>query len=81
MMAATMLSVATPVYSDPSRYQIVEVPRPSVTEPTDVVIKVHAASVNPIDVKLASGIFKLALRDEYATLLAFILRSPCIHSL
>ena len=52
---AEMLSIATPAYSDPSRYQLVKLPRPTVSEPTDVVIKVHAASINPIDVKLAAG--------------------------
>lgn len=63
---ADMLSVAAPAYSDPSRYEIVKLPRPTISEPTDVVIQVHAASVNPVDVKLAAGMFKFAVKDEYA---------------
>jgi NADPH:quinone reductase-like Zn-dependent oxidoreductase len=63
---AEMLSIATPAYSDPSRYEVVELPRPTVSEPTDVLIQVHAASINPIDVKLAAGMLKMAVTDEYA---------------
>jgi len=29
-----------------------------------VLIKVHAAGINPIDVKKASGVLKLALKDS-----------------
>lgn len=61
---AEMLCIATPAYSDPSKYQLSTLPRPTVTRPTDVLIKVHAASINPIDVKLASGMLKMAVKDE-----------------
>lgn len=61
---AEMLSITTPVYSDPSRFELATVPRPIVSRPNDVVIKVHAASVNPVDVKLASGMLKFAVKDE-----------------
>jgi len=70
-----MLSVTTPSYSDPSGYQLSTLPVPSIVDPTDVVIRVHAASINPIDVKLASGIFKLVLKDEYAMCLSILLGS------
>jgi NADPH:quinone reductase-like Zn-dependent oxidoreductase len=33
--------------------------------PDELLIKVHAASINPVDVKLAAGLFKLVLTDEY----------------
>ena len=62
---AEMLSVAAPSYSDPSRYELVKLPRPTISEPTDVLIQVHAASINPVDVKLAAGLFKYVLTDEY----------------
>lgn len=65
MGSETMLAVTAPFYSDPSNYQLSELPRPVVSEPTDVVIQVHAASINPIDVKKAAGMFKLAIKDEY----------------
>ena len=63
-MASSMICVTAPFYTDPLGYQLSELPRPVVTEPTDVVIRVHAASVNPIDVKKAAGILKLAVKDE-----------------
>lgn len=59
-----MTCVTAPSYTDPSGYQFSELPRPVVTESTDVVIRVHAASVNPIDVKKASGILRWAVKDE-----------------
>ena len=62
-MAAEMLSVTAPTYTDPSRYELSTVLRPTVTDKTDVVIRVHAASVNPVDVKKASGVFKMALKE------------------
>lgn len=65
-MASEMQCITTPFYSDPSAYQLSTLPRPVVSEARDVVIKVHAASINPIDVKKAAGILKLAMKDEYA---------------
>lgn len=59
-----MLSITTPSHSDPSKYQLSTLPQPTVSEATDVVIKVYAASINPVDVKKAAGVFKLALKDE-----------------
>ncbi|KAL2813991.1 chaperonin 10-like protein [Aspergillus granulosus] len=60
-----MLSVGINSHCKPFEYQLLEFPRPEITEPTDVIIKVHAASVNPVDVKKADGIFKLALKDSF----------------
>ncbi|KIV95833.1 hypothetical protein PV10_03439 [Exophiala mesophila] len=64
-MATSMMSVIAPSFTDPSGYQIAELPRPVVTEPTDVVIRVHAASINPIDVKKAAGVLKMAVKEEF----------------
>lgn len=36
----------------------------SIVEATDIVIRVHAASINPVDVKLASGVFKQVIKQE-----------------
>lgn len=63
-MASSMICITAPAYVDPGGYQLSELPRPVVTEPTDVVIQVHAASINPIDVKKAAGMLKLAVQDE-----------------
>ncbi len=61
-----MLCVTAPTYADPSKYELIRLPVPAVSAPTDVQIEVHAASINPVDVKLASGMLKAAVKDEYA---------------
>ncbi|KAL2820281.1 chaperonin 10-like protein [Aspergillus granulosus] len=60
-----MLSLNTPTYSPPSGYQVSELPKPVLEDSNDVIIKVHAASINPIDVKKASGILKKGFKDEF----------------
>ncbi|KAL3486587.1 chaperonin 10-like protein [Aspergillus germanicus] len=60
-----MLSIGIHSHGKPSEYQLLEFPRPEITEPRDVLIKVHAASVNPVDLKKADGIFKMALKDSF----------------
>lgn len=59
-----MLSLNIAKYSPPSEYQVTELPRPVIEDPNDVIIKVHAASINPIDVKKADGIMKMGLKDK-----------------
>ncbi|KAG5921286.1 hypothetical protein E4U42_005911 [Claviceps africana] len=62
----TMQAVILPTtYSDPSGYQLSSVPRPEVTDPSDVVVRVHASSINPIDVKKASGLMRLLAKDSF----------------
>lgn len=61
---ATMLCITTNTFSAPSGYELSTLPRPSISGPTDVLIEVHAASINPIDVKKASGVLKMALSEE-----------------
>ncbi|RMZ92629.1 hypothetical protein DV736_g132, partial [Chaetothyriales sp. CBS 134916] len=63
-----MLCITAPRYTDPSKYELSRLPVPTLSEPTEILIEVHAASINPIDVKKASGVMKLVLRDEYALL-------------
>jgi NADPH:quinone reductase-like Zn-dependent oxidoreductase len=60
-----MRSLNVSAYSNPSGYRISELPKPELSDPKDVIIKVYAASINPIDVKKADGILKLALRDSW----------------
>lgn len=62
-MASEMLSVTAPTYTDPSRYELSKLPRPVITEKTDVLIQVHASSINPVDVKKAGGVFKVAVKE------------------
>lgn len=60
-----MLAITSPKYSDPSGYELSEITRPTVTKPDDVVVQVHAASINPVDVKIAAGAFKQLLSEPY----------------
>jgi NADPH:quinone reductase-like Zn-dependent oxidoreductase len=59
-----MLSLNTPTYSPPAGYQVSELPKPVLRDGNEVLIKVHAASINPVDVKKASGILKRGMKDE-----------------
>jgi NADPH:quinone reductase-like Zn-dependent oxidoreductase len=60
----TMRALALPCYSKPEDYDTATLPTPELTQPDDVLIKVHAASINPIDVKLASGMGKMMATDR-----------------
>ncbi|KAM3512392.1 hypothetical protein MY11210_003958 [Beauveria gryllotalpidicola] len=64
-MTSTMLSITAPKYTKPDGYQRSEVAKPAVAQPTDVLIRVHAASINPIDVKKADGLMKMAVHDTF----------------
>jgi hypothetical protein len=46
-------------YAQPQGYELGQLSRPEIENATEVLIKVHAASVNPIDVKMASGAVKM----------------------
>lgn len=59
-----MLSLTTASYAPPASYELTEQPLPTVINPDDVVFKIHAASINPVDVKLAAGAFKQVLKQE-----------------
>lgn len=54
-----MRSLAITNYATPDKYNVIDLPTPSIHSPGEILIKVHAASINPIDVKLASGMAKL----------------------
>ncbi|OQE12843.1 hypothetical protein PENFLA_c061G09408 [Penicillium flavigenum] len=60
-----MLSINIPKHTTPDQYELGEVPALAVEQPTDILIKVHAASINPIDVKKASGATKMVLKDSF----------------
>ena len=58
-----MLSLNISSYSKPSEYQVSKLPTPTLGNSKDVIVKVYAASINPIDVKRADGALKLAVKD------------------
>jgi NADPH:quinone reductase-like Zn-dependent oxidoreductase len=59
-----MLSIKITNHTTPDHYEISEVPALAVESPNDILIDVHAASINPIDVKKASGVTKMVLQDR-----------------
>ena len=50
----TMRAIALTRFCGPSEYNLGSLPVPKITKPDEMLIRVRAASVNPIDVKLAS---------------------------
>ena len=61
-----MYSIVAPTdYTDPAGYVSAEVARPEIKSNNEVLIRVHAASINPVDVKKAGGIFKMAIKEQY----------------
>lgn len=59
-----MLSLSISSYSKPSEYRLSKLPKPDLVDSKDVIVRVYAASINPIDVKRAAGALKLAVKDE-----------------
>lgn len=59
-----MQAIAISNFSDPSGYELMSLRRPTIQKPDEIIIKVHSASVNPVDLKKANGIFKLAIPEE-----------------
>ncbi|KAJ2007542.1 hypothetical protein GGI04_001487 [Coemansia thaxteri] len=55
----------------PSDFHIADMPRPVLTTATQVEIKVHAASLNPIDYKRAEGMLSIALPEGFPLLLGY----------
>jgi NADPH:quinone reductase-like Zn-dependent oxidoreductase len=53
-----MRSLATQKFGKPENYEILDLPQPEITRPDEILIKVHASSINPVDVKLATGMGK-----------------------
>ena len=73
-ISGSMRALALAKYCKPSGFNIATVPTPTISEPDEVLIKVYSASVNPVDVKLASGFGKMIdPKAAYAPSLAPVL--------
>jgi NADPH:quinone reductase-like Zn-dependent oxidoreductase len=59
----TMRAIALPEHCNPSEYGLATIPTPQITRPDEILVRVRAASVNPIDVKLAGSLGKLMSKD------------------
>jgi NADPH2:quinone reductase len=67
-----MLAQVIKEYGGPEVFQTMELPRPSV-KPGHVLIRVAATSVNPIDLKIRSGLLKNTMKAEFP----LVLHSDC----
>lgn len=54
-----MRALALSKFCKPAEYGIATLPTPTISKPDEMLIKVHSAAVNPIDVKMASGLAKM----------------------
>lgn len=50
-----MRALAIDKFTKPENYGLATLPTPQITEQDEILIKVHSASVNPVDVKFANG--------------------------
>ncbi len=61
----TMRALALAAFGKPSTYDVAQLPTPKISNPGEVLIRVKAASINPIDVKLAAGLAKMFRKTTY----------------
>lgn len=64
MASETMTAITAPKFTEPSGYELKDVARPTIQNDNEIIIKVHASSVNPVDVKKANGVFKSFLPEK-----------------
>ncbi|KAG7393435.1 hypothetical protein PHYPSEUDO_009639 [Phytophthora pseudosyringae] len=58
-------------YGGPSVLQTGEQPEPALLSPKDVVVKVHAAALNPIDYKRRQGVLKMLLKETWPRIVGY----------
>lgn len=61
---SSMRAIALAQYAKPTEYDFATVPTPTISQPDEILIKVSAASINPVDVKMASGVAKMMGTDS-----------------
>jgi len=66
-----MQAIAIASYGKPDSYDLCSLPTPTISKPDDVLIKVHAASINPVDVKTANGLTKLMKHETFPLKIGF----------
>ncbi|TPX67913.1 hypothetical protein SpCBS45565_g03414 [Spizellomyces sp. 'palustris'] len=62
---ATFKAAQFTSYGGPDKIVISDLPIPTADEPDSVLIKVHAASLNPIDWKRAEGMMKMLVKESF----------------
>jgi NADPH:quinone reductase-like Zn-dependent oxidoreductase len=63
--ASQMHALVASKYCTPDGYEIAELPKVEIKDPRDVLVRIHAASINPHDVKEARGMKKIVQKLEY----------------
>ncbi|KAK9375660.1 chaperonin 10-like protein [Lipomyces chichibuensis] len=62
---STIKAVTFNKYTKPDGFVLADLPMPTIERPGDVLIKVYAASINPIDVKRAVGILRIFNPEKF----------------
>lgn len=73
-----MEAIVIPNYTKPDAYGLATVEVPKLTGPSDVLIRVHASSINPVDVQKAAGALKILAKDSYVFFLLFSLFASAV---
>jgi hypothetical protein len=60
-----MRALALPKHCNPSEYGLASIPTPEISGPNEILVHVRAASVNPIDIKLAGDLGKMIQKAKY----------------
>lgn len=60
-----MRSLCVHGYAKPADFGIADIPVPKITTPNQVLIRVHAACINPVDMEIAGGKFKAIMTPPY----------------
>ena len=70
--STTCRAAVIPAYGDVAQQvRLTEVPVPAITDPTQVLVRVHAASLNPIDYKRGEGALKSVMPDTFPMRLGY----------
>ena len=56
---AMMRALVSPRYGPPSRYEIIDVPVPEITDPHEVLLRMEAASISTGDTQVAAGMLRI----------------------
>ena len=56
-----MCALAFNKYCKPDEYELLQLPVPEIKSPDEILIKVHAAAINLVDLKVASGAAKIVV--------------------
>ncbi|KAE9381692.1 GroES-like protein [Stipitochalara longipes BDJ] len=74
----SMRAIALTKFCNPAEYNLGTLPVPKITRPDELLIRVRAASVNPVDVKLASSIGKMMGGGNFPSKLGYDLAGEVV---